>query len=176
MQRVACYVALRRATSHFDPPQRATRKGRSAAALALFGLIADAVAGLRFSVSRSKNAVGRLSLASADDVSPELDANQWRADEGGGHRRHGQDRAPGRRGAVAPRRRGGRSDPERDKGGHALRREWGLIRREGGVGGNKEVGNTDMRVRRMPCGPLSPFPWRRRRRSPGLFLSCIFRK
>ena len=72
MQRVACYVALRRATSHFDPPQRATRKGRSAAALALFGLIADAVSGLRFSVSLSKNAVRRLSLASTDDVSPEL--------------------------------------------------------------------------------------------------------
>ena len=52
-------------------------------------------------------------------------------------------------------------DPEEDKEG------------EGGVGGNEGIGDADDADEKMPCGPSSPFPRRRRRRSPGLLLSYI---
>ena len=56
-------------------------------------------------------------------------------------------------------------DPEGDKEG------------EGGVGENEGIGNADDTSEKdAACGHLSPFPWRRRQRSPGLLLSCIFRK
>ena len=47
-------------------------------------------------------------------------------------------------------------DPEGDKEGEAR------------VGGNKGIGNADDDKEETPRGPSSPFPLRRRRRSPGL--------
>ena len=47
-------------------------------------------------------------------------------------------------------------DPEGDKEG------------EGGAGGNERIGNADDDEEETPRGPSSPFPLKRRRRSPGL--------
>ena len=39
---------------------------------------------------------------------------------------------------------------------------------EGGAGGNEGIGHSDDDEEETPRGPSSPFPWTRRRRSPGL--------
>ena len=44
---------------------------------------------------------------------------------------------------------------------------------EKGDGGNRDADDDD---EEKPRGPSSPFPWRRRRMSPGLLLTCIFRR